>query len=114
MFCRNCGTQMADGTTFCPNCGTSQVAQTSEPVYGYAPAPQAQVQPAKGLAIAGMVMGIISIFLFPLITGSLGIIFGGVAKSKGNRSGVATAGIVCGIIGVVGKLLMWAFAISLF
>lgn len=113
MFCRNCGTQMADGTTFCPNCGTSQVAQApvqpQQPAYGYTPVPQADPQPAKGLAVASLVMGIVSLIVFAVIAGPLGIIFGGLAKSKGNRSGMATAGIVCGIIGVGSWLLMQIF-----
>ena len=113
MFCRNCGTQMADGTAFCPNCGTSQVAQApvqpQQPAYGYTPVPQADPQPAKGLAVASLVMGIISLIVFAVIAGPLGIIFGGLAKSKGNRSGMATAGIVCGIIGVAGWLLIQIF-----
>lgn len=108
MVCTNCGTQMADGTAFCPNCGAAQAAPQApvQPAYGYQPAPQAAAQPAKGLAIASMVMGIISFFLFPVVAGPLGVIFGGVAKSKGNRSGMATAGIVCGIIGFAAWLIM--------
>ena len=108
MVCTNCGTQMADGTAFCPNCGAAQAAPQApvQPAYGYQPAPQAAAQPAKGLAIASMVMGILSFFIAAVITGSLGIILGGVAKSKGNRSGMATAGIVCGVIGVGLWLIM--------
>lgn len=106
MVCTNCGTQMAEGTAFCPNCGAAQGVQApvqpQQPVYGYQAAPQ----PAKGLAVAALVMGILSFFLFPIVTGLLGIIFGGVAKSKGNRSGMATAGIVCGIIGLVAWVIM--------
>lgn len=51
MFCKNCGTQLPDGTAFCPNCGTP--AGTSEatlpnesPSYDPAPVqPAAPVQP---------------------------------------------------------------------
>lgn len=38
---------------------------------------------------------------FGFITGLLGVIFGAVAKSKGCKSGMATVGIVCGVLGVV-------------
>lgn len=118
MVCTNCGTQLAEGTTFCPNCGAQQAApqapvQPQQPVYGYQPAPQAAAQPGKGLAIAGLIMGILSFFIFPYIAGALGIIFGGVAKSKGNRSGMATAGIVCGVIGIALTLILQIFAASL-
>ena len=72
----------------------------------YGAPPVAPAQPGKGLAIAGMVLGIISLLCFPYITGVLAVIFGAVAKNKGCKSGMATAGIVCGIIGVALWLLM--------
>ena len=53
-----------------------------------------------------MVLGIISLLCYPVITGVLAIIFGAVAKSKGCKSGMATAGIVCGIIGLALWLIM--------
>ena len=64
---------------------------------------QPVAQPGKGFAIAGMVCGIVSLVLvclFPLITGLLGIIFGSVAKTKGFKGGMATAGIACGAVGL--------------
>ena len=71
---------------------------------GYYAQPQQPAKPGQGFAIAGMVLGIASVvpflWYFSLITGILGIVFGMVAKNKGNRTGMATAGIVCGIIGV--------------
>ncbi len=70
------------------------------PNYGYNPYQNNMQDPGKGLAIAALVLGIVSFFCFPIITGVLGIVFGGVAKSKGCRSGMATAGIVCGAIGL--------------
>ncbi len=60
----------------------------------------------RGLAIASLVLGILSIFVFAVIAGPLGIIFGCMAKSNGYRGAMATAGIVCGIIGVVSWILM--------
>lgn len=72
----------------------------------YQPQPVKEKQPGQGLAIAGMILGIISLLCFPYITGVLGIIFGAIAKSKGCRSGMATAGIVCGAIGVGLWLIM--------
>lgn len=68
---------------------------------------QTPSEPGKGFAIAGMVCGIVSFFCFGFITGLLGVIFGAVAKSKGCKSGMATAGIVCGVLGVV----LWLISI---
>lgn len=94
MFCNKCGANIADGSSFCPSCGAQ---------FGNAAAPKT---PGLGLAIASMVLGIISLLCFPYITGVLAVIFGAVAKNKGCKSGMATAGIVCGIIGVALWLLM--------
>ena len=87
MFCNRCGANIPDGSTFCPSCGNQ---------FGNV----APKTPGLGLAIASMVLGIISLLCFPYITGVLAVIFGAVAKNKGCRSGMATAGIVCGIVGV--------------
>jgi len=54
--------------------------------------------PANGLAIASMVLGIVSFICYGIVTGPLAIIFGAVAKSKGNTGKMATAGLVLGII----------------
>ena len=104
MFCDKCGAQIEAGSTFCGTCG-APVAAPAQPTYTAAPAANTAM-PGKGLAIASMILGIISLLCFPAITGTLGIIFGGIAKSKGCTSGMATAGIVCGVIGVALWLLM--------
>ena len=93
LVCPKCGAQNMDGATACSNCGV-QFAVT--PNQAYAPANAAQ--PGKGLAIAGMVCGIVSFFCFGFILGLLAIIFGAVAKSKGYTGGMATSGIVLGCI----------------
>ena len=63
-------------------------------------------QPNNGLAIAGFVVGLVSIFLnFYCITGIVGLILSilGLKKSKetGKSKSLAIAGIVCSIIGII-------------
>ena len=74
-----------------------------------------QEEPAAGLAIGALVCGILSLFFgFTFILGVLAIIFAAVAKSQGNKSGKATAGLVLGIIGTglwIGICACWATAI---
>jgi len=122
MFCKNCGTQNSDGARFCAKCGADLSVQATEtqyqqqdqfnnpyaqqqPMYNAAPQQQPPM-PGKGLAIASMVLGIISLLCFPIITGTLGIIFGGVSRSKGCTSPMAIAGIVCGIVGIAAWIVM--------
>lgn len=68
--------------------------------------PSPNTPPANGMGIASLVLGIIAIVSFcwwfvSIPCGIIGLILGGVAKSKGNKSGVTTAGIVLNIIGLV-------------
>lgn len=79
----------------------TQPAYQAPPVYQNPPvAPDNLPTPGKGLGIASMVCGIVSFFCAGIILGILAIVFGGVAKSKGYRGGMATAGIVCGAVGL--------------
>lgn len=63
-------------------------------------------QPAKPLAIIGMICGIASLVMFwmygtGLVPGIAAIICSSIAKKKGNMSGMAKAGLITGIIGTV-------------
>jgi len=63
------------------------------------PTPPAS-QPGRGLAIASLVLGIASLFL-GLIVGIVGIVLAILAKKQGFNGGIATAGLVLSIIGIV-------------
>lgn len=93
-----------------------QPQQPQQPMYQPQPvyAPVTTVAPGKGLATASLVLGIVSFFLFPVICGPLAIVFGIMAKKQGNTSGVATAGIVTGIIGLVLWIIMLVFVSSFY
>lgn len=90
-----------------PQYGYNQ--QPVQPQYGYAQqqynpyAMQQTEQPAKPLAIVGMVLGIISMVgccYTGFIFGLPGLICSLISKKKGNTSGMATAGVVTSIIGL--------------
>ncbi len=109
MICPSCGQNCSDDVKFCPSCGS--VLPQNEPVYNQPPVspygsqpynttPPTKNDPAKGLAIASMICGIVSFLCFAIVCGTLGIVFGAIAKNKGSKSGMATAGIVCGAIGL--------------
>lgn len=65
------------------------------------------------MAVAALVLGICSIvfdFIFVwlgLILGVVALILGAVARKQNPGNGVATGGLVCGIIGVVLAVICW-------
>ena len=54
--------------------------------------------PGHGYAVASLVLGILSFCCLGLIGSILAIVFGRVAKSRGNTEGMSTAGEVLGIV----------------
>lgn len=125
IYCQKCGAQNADNAQFCVGCGTPFAQQqpngASQQQYMYQQQQQSNgnvpAQPGKGLAIASMVCGIVSFFCFGVILGILALIFGGIAKSKGYKGGMATAGVVLGVIGLaiyVLGLIFWSEALFFF
>ena len=67
-------------------------------------------QPGNGMAIAGLVLGIISIVLciftiVDMVIAILAIIFGAIGVSKANKGargkGAAMGGLICGIVGFI-------------
>lgn len=59
----------------------------------------------NGFAVAGLVVAIVGIFLFDIILGPLGIIFGAIGWSRANRGesgkGMSIAAVVLGIVDVL-------------
>jgi len=66
-----------------------------------------QEQLGKSAATASLVCGIIGLFVLGLILGIIAIVQGRKAKALGYTGGMATAGIVLGVIGLIG----WAIII---
>ena len=124
MNCEKCGAPLEEGVKFCPSCGAAIEAATepvftAEPLYT-SPEPEQPVlngvpttnstttyteeaQPTgKGLAIASMVCGILSIVLccftyVSVILSVVAIVLGIVSKKKTTEgSGMALAGIITG------------------
>ena len=81
----------------------------------------AAVQRGNGLAVAGLVMGILALVLcwIPFlnwILAVLGIVFGGVGMSKANKGasgkGLAVAGLVLGLVGFVFGTVIFIYAVA--
>ncbi len=84
------------------------------------PAPPA-VQPTNGMAVASLVLGIVSLILFftvvpPFILGGLAVLFGILGLSKANQGaphkGLAIAGLICGAVGIVAAIAFIALIVT--
>jgi hypothetical protein len=76
--------------------------------HGAAGAPATGTGAGRGFSIAGIVMGVIAVFIIPILFGPLGILFGFLGHRKGDPLGktamiVAAIGMVVGF--VIGALL---------
>ena len=57
-----------------------------------------------GTAVASLVLGIISLLFFPLVLGIIAVFLGLVSENKG---GMAAAGIIMGLIGILIGGIQW-------
>ncbi len=114
MFCPNCGTPANENQTCCTKCGTVLTAQ------GYRADSMTPSVPGRGLAIASMVLGIVSLALFCVIylaipCAVVGVALGGIALSKAKKAkvknGMAIAGITCSCVSL-GILIVLVIAVG--
>ena len=130
-FCVHCGSNLEEGSNVCPNCGAKvedvkeEVVETvvvSEPA-GQSYTQQAQpVQkdPTNGLAIAGLIISLVSMILCCGALSPISLILSiiGVEKKKkknGSGKGMAIAGIIISAITIVFALIVWlVFGIGTF
>lgn len=94
------------------------------PPQAYPPPYYAAPQPQNGLGTAALVLGIVGAVLFftiwpPVILGILAIVFGAVGLGRVKRGtatnrGVATTGLVLGIVAVLAPLVIVLFALAVF
>ncbi|MBQ7474464.1 MAG: zinc ribbon domain-containing protein [Clostridia bacterium] len=94
MFCKNCGKQIPDDSTFCPGCGAS-VTSVPTPVYDYPHTPAPATLPGENEAAKSILtFGILSLaFACTWVLSFLGIVFAAIGLSK-VRNYVSTYGPV--------------------
>ena len=104
------------------------IPQNDQPPYqnqGFGFAPQQPEANGKGYAIASLCLGIASVFFtciccclyyVAIVTGILAIIMACISKSKngGKMSGMAIAGLILGILGIILFLVMVVFEAFVF
>lgn len=91
-----------------------------QPVYQQPMMPQ-EPKKSVGLAVASMVLGILALVLsccvpyLPILLALLAVVLGGVslAKKMGGK-GMAIAGLVCGIIGLIPAVILIVTGAALF
>ena len=119
MFCSKCGAQNDDNRNFCTSCGAPLGNANAIPVQPQAPF-AAPTVPGKGLGIASMVLGIISLVLFciwyisvpcAIIAMALGGVAVSKAKSVGASNGMAVAGITTSCVAIGLLLIFFVLAI---
>ena len=90
-FCKNCGVEINEGTTFCPNCGTKQdnvgVTNEAQPQPQYTAQPQVVDNGGFGWGLLGCCIPIVGLVLFLVW--------------KDNKPNTAKAAGVGAIVGVV-------------
>lgn len=136
MFCPNCGTLNEDHALFCGACGTklteTQVSQQPSTEQPAVPAnsyyqvqsgavqtnwqpPQVEKVPGSGLGVVSLVLGVVSIVLsmvwqLSAVCSGLAVLLATVSLCKADRAkqsnSVATAGLICGLIGIALALLI--------
>ena len=116
MFCPNCGAEVPEGAAKCDSCGTylaagepapvAPVAPPPPPVPTYTPAytPAGPTAETSGLAIASMVLGLVSLLAgggMLLIPGILALVLGYMARNQIRESGGKIRGDEFAIVGMV-------------
>jgi Domain of unknown function (DUF4190) len=70
----------------------------------------------NGLAVAGLVCGLVGLLVLPIVLGPLAVIFGGVGWSKANHGarhkGMAIAAVVLGIVDLILMGVLIAAAVN--
>ena len=128
-YCTKCGASITEGAKYCENCGepvpqmnSCQHTENNETEYSYverkttpSDTEMNPEKPVNGFAIASLILGILAVVLMfvswhpalavpDILFGILAIVFGTIgmkrAKLNNSPSGIAIAGLVCGIVSV--------------
>jgi hypothetical protein len=66
--------------------------------------------PKQGLAIAGLICGIVAFLFFPPLFGILGIVFSAISMSAGNKLGKTA--LIVSVVGLVVGMIVGAMVFS--
>ena len=101
MFCTHCGTSVTD-TAFCSNCG-KPANSAPAPTFSANGSP---AQASNSLSLAGIVLGAIGFFVFPIVFATAGIVCALIARNKGEKN--ANTALIVSIVGLIGGMIFGA------
>lgn len=120
MKCEYCGAEINDTDKFCSVCGAKisfNMQETSEMIANENNVADSvdnggenQQTKSSKMSIAGFVLGLIGMIILNFVCSLLGVIFSSIGlsavkKGIGGKKGLAIAGLVTGIIGLVFSIL---------
>jgi len=119
-FCSQCGSTLEAGARFCPSCGQPSQSMPMAPPqqYGANVQNQSADPPGKGMALASIIVGVAGMCVpyGGIVLAIIGLVLGIVSKNKlseaGQPTGMATAGIVIGVISLVWFFVMLMLILS--
>lgn len=91
MICPDCGTNNSANEAVCTGCGEALV----QPKANY----------SKDFAWASLVLGIVSMLIFPYLYGPLAVLSALKAKKQGYAGKKATVGLLLGVVAVLGWVI---------
>lgn len=92
MVCPNCGMENTEDATVCVDCGTTLSRQ---PLRFW----------AKDFAIASLVLGILSLLIFPYLYGPMAIVAAVIALKKGGAGKLAVSGLILGAVALIAYIV---------
>ena len=104
MICQNCGATINQGIV-CSNCGGS-ASNREDQKFGFSSIPPTPTTAGSAFSSAGIVFGIIGLFIIPILFGGIGIVFSAIAKSKGEAK--ANTALTISIVGTVAGVVIGA------
>jgi len=121
-FCSQCGSAIEAGARFCPSCGqpsqSTPMSAAPPQQYGANVQNQSADPPGKGMALASIIVGVAGMCVpyGGIVLAIIGLVLGVVSKNKltegGQPTGMATAGIVIGVISLVWFFVMLMLILS--
>lgn len=101
MFCKNCGTAVNIDGQFCQSCGAKKDG------LGAAVTPDVRAV-GNSYSTVAIILGAISLWVFPIVFGPIALVLGAVAKSR--KEPKATTAIVIAACGTIFGMIFGALA----